>query len=392
MQRQHTTEANLTNSSSNPARNGPLSSTAACGSGVHPAPVRIGIDIMGGDHAPDAILKGCVLALEDLDPGDVLLVGPQGLIREMLDERGVKDGDPRIEIVHASEVIEMGDSAAAAVRAKAESSIVKLHQLGGKAHPRRCDAVLSAGNTGACVAAASLHMRRLRHVQRPGITVTVPVFHGPIVLTDAGANPAPKAEHLWQYGVMADVYARTVLLNPNPRVALMNIGSEEGKGTDLIKETRDLLKATPGLNYIGYIEGRDFFDGAADVVVTDGLVGNTLLKAAEGMAKSLFKAIAAEILAQDPSLVMKFEPVIKAIYAKNDYHEYGGAPLLGINGACIICHGSSEPRTIRAAIRNSRAFVRAGVNEAIVHRLAELEGMLNLARPAPPLAAEGIRV
>lgn len=359
-------------------------------------PVRVGIDIMGGDHAPDAILKGCVQALDDLGPGDQLVFFGRGrIIREFLDERDVRHNDPRIEIVDAEQVIDMGESASLGVRRKTDSSIVKMHQMGAKDHPTRCDVVLSAGNTGACVAAATLFMRRLPSVIRPGIAVTVPVFHGPVVLTDAGANPEPKAEHLWQYGLMADVLARRVLGNPNPRVALMNIGSEEAKGTGLIKQTRDLLKATPGLNYIGYIEGRDFFDGAADVVVTDGLVGNTLLKAAEGMAKSLFKAIAAELMEYDPSLVQKFEPVVKRIYAKNDYHEHGGAPLLGINGACFIAHGSSEARTIRAAIRNCRTFVRAGVNDAIIERLREVEAanVPELIRQASGEAAdEGVRV
>ncbi|MEI7658025.1 MAG: phosphate acyltransferase PlsX [Phycisphaerae bacterium] len=339
--------------------------------------MRIAVDIFGGDHAPDAILKGCVMALGDLPPGDQLvLVGKAGDIFEMLEERGVDRGDPRIEVVHAEQVIEMGDSAAKAVRSKVDSSIVKMSMLGAEGHPNRCDVVLSAGNTGACVAAAMLHMRRLPGVLRPGITVTIPAFHNNIVLIDAGANPEPKAEHLWQYGVMAEVMARKVLKLDNPRVAMMNIGSEEAKGTGIIKQTRDLLKATPGLNYIGYIEGRDFFEGVADVVVTDGLVGNTLLKAAEGMAKSLFKAIAAEMIAIDPSLVSKFEPVVKSIYAKNDYHEYGGAPLLGVNGACFIAHGSSEPRTIRAAIRNCRIFHHAHVNEEIVRRLAEVAPVL----------------
>jgi glycerol-3-phosphate acyltransferase PlsX len=357
-------------------------------------PVRVAVDIMGGDHAPDAILKGCIMALDDLPPGDqIVLVGPASLIREVLTERGISDSDPRIEIVDCSEVIDMGESAVEAVKTKTDSSIVRMSELGSLRHPRHCDVVLSAGNTGACVAAASLCMRRLRHVIRPGIAVTVPVFHGPVVLTDAGANPQPKPEHLWQYAIMADIYARHVHKIENPRVALMNIGSEEAKGTGLIKQTRDLLKATPGLNYIGYIEGRDFFDGAADVVVTDGLVGNTLLKAAEGMAKSLFKAIAAEIMLQDPGLMMKFEPVVKAIYAKNDYHEYGGAPLLGVNGGCFIAHGSSEARTIRAAIRNCRTYIRNHVNEAIVHRLAEIEKVMprsQVVKPDP--VDEGVKV
>jgi glycerol-3-phosphate acyltransferase PlsX len=169
-------------------------------------------------------------------------------------------------------------------------------------------------------------------------------------------------------------------------VAQMNIGSEEAKGTGLTKETRDLLKATPGINYIGYIEGRDFFDGAADVVVTDGFVGNTLLKMAEGLARSLFAAIAHEIFTHDPDLALRLEPVVKAIYAKNDYHEHGGAPLLGVNGGMIIAHGSSEPRTIRAAIRKMREFVASGVNAAITARLAEVASMTQFAHTHEPEA------
>lgn len=335
----------------------------------------MGVDVMGGDHAPEAILKGCLMALPLLEAGDELvLIGPEPLLREMLSERGASD--PRLKIHHAPDVITMEDSPAKAVRGKPESSIVRMARLGSVHATDRCDVVLSAGNTGACVSAAIMHMRRLPHVHRPGIAVTIPAFHGPLVMIDAGANPEPKAAHLWQYGVMAETYARVCLGIARPRVGLINIGAEEGKGTDMVRETRDLLRATPGLNYIGYVEGRDLFDGVADVVVTDGFLGNTLLKMAEGLAKSLFAAIAAEIIAADPELALKLDPVVKQIYKKNDYHEYGGAPLLGVNGACFIAHGSSEPRTIRAAVRNCRAFVASGVNAAIVERLTEVEAAL----------------
>jgi glycerol-3-phosphate acyltransferase PlsX len=232
--------------------------------------------------------------------------------------------------------------------------------------------VISAGNTGACVAAGQMHMRRLPGVHRPGIAVTIPAFHGPVVLCDAGANPEPRPLHLWQYGLMAEVLAKKSLGIASPRVALMNIGAEEGKGSDLIKETRDLFRRTPGINFTGYIEGRDLFAGAADVVVTDGFTGNSMLKMAEGLAKSLFEAIAAEILEYDPNLMVQFEPVIKSIYKKNDYHEYGGAPLLGCNGVMMIAHGSSESKTIKNAIRNTIQHVRAHVNDAIVARIAEV--------------------
>lgn len=332
--------------------------------------MRLAIDVMGGDHAPDAVLKGCIAGIEHLREDDrLVLVGPRSLIEETLRERGVSD--PRLEIVDAPDQIAMHESPTSAVRTKKNSSIVVMSRLGSpKADPaQRCDAVLSAGNTGACVAAGQMLMKRLPGVHRPGIAVTIPAFHGPVVLCDAGANPEPRGTHLWQYGVMSDVYARTVLGIENPRVALMNIGAEEGKGSDLVKQAHDLLKATPDLNYTGFVEGRDFFAGAADVIVTDGFVGNTVLKMAEGLAKSLFQAIAAEIFESDPNLALQFEPIVKQIYKKNDYHEMGGAPLLGVNGSVFIAHGSSEARTISAAIREARRAVNAHVNDAIVERL-----------------------
>ncbi len=338
--------------------------------------MRLAVDVLGGDHAPEAVLKGCIAALPELDADDtIVLVGPTDLIEESLREWGVNDA--RLEIEHATEMIEMHESPTKAVRSKTESSIVKMAHLGSRKAERRCDVILSAGNTGACVAASIMHLKRLPHVHRPGIAVTIPAFHGPIVLCDAGANPEPKATHLWQYAIMADTYAKHILGMENPRVALMNIGSEEAKGSDLVKGARDLLRETPNINYIGFVEGRDFFAGAADVIVTDGFVGNTVLKMAEGMAKSLFEAIASEIFELDPDLALQFEPIVKQIYAKNDYHEYGGAPLLGVNGAMMIAHGSSQPRTITAAIRNSKAFIKTAVNEAIVTRLEEIESGMN---------------
>lgn len=334
--------------------------------------MRLAVDVLGGDLAPEAPLKGCIGALAELEPDDrLVLVGPRDLIEEALSEWGIND--PRLEIEHASQMIDMHESPTKAVRSKPDSSIVKMALLGSKKAENPCDVVISAGNTGACVAAGIMHLKRLPHVHRPGIAVTIPAFHGPIVLCDAGANPEPKASHLWQYAVMADIFAKHTLGIESPRVALMNIGSEEAKGSDLVKGARDLLRETPNINYIGFVEGRDFFAGAADVIITDGFVGNTVLKMAEGMAKSLFSAIASEIFALDPELALQFEPVVKQIYAKNDYHEYGGAPLLGVNGAMIIAHGSSEPRTIKAAIRNAKAFVKASVNDAIVTRLDEIQ-------------------
>lgn len=336
--------------------------------------MRLAIDVLGGDHAPDVVLNGGLDAMDLLDPSDeIVWVGPQEVIRDFLDERGVRDA--RISIEHATQNIEMHEQPAKAVRQKADSTIVRMARLGSTKTPpeRRADAVMSAGNTGACVSAAIMQMKRLPRVQRPGIAVTIPTFNGPVVLIDAGSNPEPRPTHLWQYGIMADTYARHVLGLRNPRIAQMNIGTEEEKGTDLIKQARDLLKATPGLNYIGYVEGRDVADGVTDVIVTDGFVGNTLLKMAEGLVKTVVSAIAHEILNHDPELALRLEPVVKRLYSKIDYHEHGGAPLLGVNGGFIIAHGSSNRRSIKSAIRMSREFVRSGVNAAIVERLEQVE-------------------
>jgi len=332
--------------------------------------MRIAIDAMGGDHAPDAVIRGAAQVLDALDPSDELvLVGVEPRVRDVLASIGVDD--PRVRVMHAPDVIAMDAKAALAVRSLPNSSIVQLARLGSSKAEQPADVVVSAGNTGACVSAAIMHMKRLRGVHRPGIAVTIPAFAGPVVLCDAGANPEPQPLHLWQYGLMAEVYARHIHGVERPRVATMNIGAEESKGSDLVKAAHEMLKVTPGLHYVGFVEGRELFDGAADVVVTDGFVGNTLLKMAEGLVSSLFRAIVAELKTIDPGLASRFEPIIGELYRKNDYHEHGGAPLLGVNGGFLIAHGSSEPRTIRAAILNSRDYVAAGVNEAIRARLEE---------------------
>lgn len=336
--------------------------------------MRIAIDAMGGDHAPDAIVKGCLEALPLLAPDDTLiLVGDRHVIEDIVREKGVRD--PRLTVEHTTQIITMEDSPVEAVRAKPDSSLVRMAQLGSsRRSDTPADVVISAGNTGACVSAATMYMKRLPGAHRPGIACTIPSLGGPVVLCDVGANPEPRATHLAQYGVMAEVYAKRVLGKSNPRVAQMNIGSEEAKGTGMIKQVRDLLRTIPDLNYIGYIEGRDLFEGVADVVVTDGFVGNTMLKLAEGLSRSLFKSLFHEIMLADMDLGLRLEPVLKGLFKKNDYHEYGGAPLLGVNGVCFICHGSSEARSIRNAIRSACEYHRAGMNGAMAERLEALEG------------------
>jgi len=329
---------------------------------------------MGGDNAPDAILAGALDSLGMFEPDDrLVLVGDEPIIREGIDERQLAD-DQRIEVVATTQLIEMNEPPVTAIRTKPDSSIVRVARLGGpRGGARRCDVIISAGNTGACVASAQMSMRRLAGVHRPGIGVVIPTFHGPIVLCDVGANPEPRPMHLHQYGHMASVYARQVIGIDNPRVALLSIGDEEAKGNTLVKETSKLMRADDTLPYVGFIEGRDIFGGSADVIVTEGFTGNVVLKLSEGLASGIFKTLAHEIFEISPKLAMEFEPVVKSIYKKHDYHEYGGAPLLGTNGICIICHGSSEARTIPAAIRAGQSVLRGGVNQQIVNVLAEVE-------------------
>ncbi|MCA9290769.1 MAG: hypothetical protein KDA25_06550, partial [Phycisphaerales bacterium] len=225
--------------------------------------MRVGLDVMGGDHAPDAVLDGALAALSDLAADDgLVLVGDGDVIRRWIDANTVTD--PRIEIVATTEVIAMDEPPVEAVRTKKDSSITVLAELATakKAEKRglaMLDAIVSAGNTGACVSAAQMYMRRLPGVHRPGIAVTVPTFAGPIVLIDVGANIEPKAIHLAQYGVMGAVYARRILGIDHPRIALMNVGGEEQKGTAEMKEARDRLRADQRLNFTGYIEGRAVF-------------------------------------------------------------------------------------------------------------------------------------
>lgn len=347
--------------------------------------MRIAIDVMGGDNAPDAILAGALAAVKLLSPDDrIVLFGDEQIIREGITEAGLGN-ETRLEIVATHNEIGMADSPVVALRSKPQSAIVQMSEAAGRKAPAhlKCDVAISAGNTGACVAAAQMAMRRLPGVHRPGIAVTLPTFAGPVVLCDVGANPEPRASHLHQYGHMAGVYAECVIGIENPRVAILSIGGEEGKGNQLTRETHQLMKADRTIHYVGYIEGRDLFAGKADVVVTEGFTGNVVLKLAEGLAAGLFKTIAHEIFEVDPELAMRFEPVVKSIYKKHDYHEYGGAPLLGANGLCLICHGSSEARTITNAVRAAIEYQALNVNERIVERLARYEAAHGAGAPGP---------
>jgi glycerol-3-phosphate acyltransferase PlsX len=328
--------------------------------------MRIAIDAMGGDDAPDEIIAGVLESIELLAEDDqLILVGPENEIEARLTSKPSRRGI--ISIVHAPDIIAMDDVPIESLRRKPKSSIAIIAKL---AKRGQADAVISAGNTGACVAAFQMRMRNLPGVNRPGIAVVFPTPEGPVTICDVGANIACKPIHLYQYGVMASVYSKHLLGIENPRVGLMSIGSEDAKGNEVVKKTRELMKSDSNMNFVGNIEGRDIFKGACEVVIAEGFVGNVILKLTEGLVDGLFKAIKHELMEEKIRLAMKFKPVMKRIYKKYDYNEYGGALLLGVNGTAIICHGSSQSRTIKNAILASKKFYTEKINDKIVEYLS----------------------
>jgi len=320
---------------------------------------------MGGDNAPDEIIAGALESIESLSEDDeLILVGPQEVIEAQLPSLNSRKG--AISVVHAPDIIAMDEVPIETLRKKHKSSIAVLAKL---AKRGQADAVISAGNTGACVAAFQMRMRTLSGVNRPGIAVVFPTPEGPVVICDVGANIACKPIHLYQYGVMANMYSKHLLGIENPRVGLMSIGSEDAKGNEVVKKARGLMKSDPNMNFVGNIEGRDIFEGTCDVVTCEGFVGNVILKLTEGLVDGLFKAIKYELMEEKLRLAMKFKHIMKRIYKKYDYNTYGGAPLLGVNGTALICHGTSERRTIRNAILTSKSFYTERINDKIIEYL-----------------------
>ena len=329
--------------------------------------MRIAIDAMGGDHAPDEIIAGALEAIPQLDKDDeVILVGPQELVEAKLAELKYKKG--RVSIHDAPDVVAMDEAPIESLRSKPKSSIAVMAKL---AKRGQADAVISAGNTGACVAAFQMRMRNLPKVNRPGIAVVFPMSAGPVTICDVGANVACKPINLYQYGLMSSVYSQHILGIDQPRVGLMSIGEEDSKGNEVVKRTRELLRNDPQINFIGNIEGRDIFRGVCDVVVCEGFVGNVILKLTEGAVDGLFRAIKQELMQEKARLALKFKPIIMRVYKKHDYNEYGGAPLLGINGTALICHGTSKSYTIRNAVAAAKKFHTQRINDKITTCLAE---------------------
>ncbi len=328
------------------------------------AAARIAVDAMGGDNAPRAIIRGALAALRDLDDIVIVLVGQEPVIRAELD--GADAPADRIKIVHASEVVDMDETPTEALRQKKDSSLMVMTRL---AAAGEADAIISAGNTGACAAAAQLRMRPLRCISRPGIAVTLPTFYGPVVLCDVGANIQAKPHHLYEYAVMATLYAEKVVGVKKPRVGLVSIGEESRKGTEVVKQTHELLAGDPRIDFVGNVEGRELFANCCEVAVSDGFVGNILLKFIEGLSEGLFKTISAEFRDEDPAAKERFDGALQRVWARHDYSEYGGAPLLGVDGVCIICHGRSDERAIRNAVKAARLFLQHEFNDAVVARL-----------------------
>lgn len=322
---------------------------------------RIALDIMGGDRAPDAILKGALLAASPngrwkMPPERLLLVGDEALIRSKLVELG---GNPGFAIRHASQVIGMGESPPTALRQKPDSSIggmiaaIKKGEAG---------AAVSMGNTGAVVGAATIGLGTLAGVLRPGIAVSMQLTGRPLTVVDMGALLEPKPESLMQFGVMGSVYSRDVLGVAAPRVGLLNVGEEDSKGTETLKNAFKLLKHAP-IDFIGNIEGNDVLQHKADVVVTDGFTGNVVLKLMEDMAGFMLKLAFTELGKHGIRVPLE---AIAAIKKQVDYSEYGGALLLGVDGVVIIGHGRSDETAVANALSVGARALDAGVNAHIV--------------------------
>jgi len=327
--------------------------------------VRIAVDAMGGDYAPQEIIKGAVTAAVE-EKIKVVLVGKENVVRS---ELGKYDYPSEyIEILDAPEVIEMDEHPAKAVRKKKNSSLVVATRL---VKEGRAAAIVSAGNTGAQMAAALFELGRLPGIERPGIATVFPTPSGGKVLIDSGANVDCSASNLVQFAYLGSAYASQVLGIPDPRVALLNIGTEPTKGNEAVVAAFKALEKDDNINFWGNLEGRDFFTAEADVIVCDGFVGNVVLKLTEGIVTTLFSLLREEIV-KNPLRKLGgalVKPGFREIFRKLDHTEYGGAPLLGVQGISIICHGSSRAKSIYNALRYARDAVENGFLEVVMKKL-----------------------
>ncbi|MDD2702468.1 MAG: phosphate acyltransferase PlsX [Candidatus Omnitrophica bacterium] len=326
--------------------------------------MKIIVDAMGGDHAPEVVIAGTIAAVREYGT-DVVLVGDEARIKTLL-HRAKYSGD-KIGVHNAEDVIQMCESPALSVRRKRNSSIVVGLNL---VRDGTGDAFFSAGNTGAVVCAGTLSLGLLPGIERPGIALILPTLKGIALIIDVGANIDPKPVQLVQYGIMADAYSRYILNRADPRVGLLNIGEEAGKGTDFFKETHELFQKSH-LKFIGNVEGRDLYSGKSDIIVCDGFVGNVALKVSESLAESLQIFLKKHIKSSIWSILgyLLMRGSLKSFRKEIDYSEYGGAPLLGVNGVVIIGHGRSNANAVKNAIRVAQEEVERKFNEKILEAL-----------------------
>jgi len=321
---------------------------------------------MGGDHAPREIVQGAVLATREA-PVDILLVGREEDVRP---ELASFSSDPSLSVIDAREVVEMNDTALSPLRRKRNSSVRVCANLVSEG---KADAFVSAGNTGATWTSAKMVLGMIEGVSRPALAAVLPSLHGHTILLDVGANVDSKPQQLREFAVMGHFYSQMLFGLEHPRVGLLSIGEEEGKGNELTRETYRVLKET-GLNFIGNVEGRDIYNGNADVVVCDGFIGNVVLKASEALAGMVSAAMKEELQA---TAIRKVGAALahgafQQLKRRFDYAERGGAPLLGVRGGCIVCHGSSNAKAIKNAIRMAAEFVDKGINEKIQAKISDL--------------------
>jgi glycerol-3-phosphate acyltransferase PlsX len=335
------------------------------------AKVRVALDAMGGDHAPAATVQGAVEAAREYGIG-VHLVGREDLIRAELARYDTQGLD--LPITHTEEVIEMDEHPANAVRRKKNASMIVALQL---ARDGEAVGAVSAGNSGAMMAASLFVLRRIAGVDRPALGAVLPTRSRAALVLDAGANTDCKPEYLQQFALMGSVYMERIFRVAQPRVALLANGEEETKGNQQVQEAHQLLKASArqlGLNFIGNVEGRDIPAGAAEVVVCDGFVGNVVLKLSEGLAETLIGMLRTQMTANPVSTLAAavLRPGLKRLFKRLDYAEYGGVPLLGVNGVAVVAHGRSNAKAIKNALRVARETAELGVVSAIAEGLAKL--------------------
>ena len=332
----------------------------------------VAVDVMGGDNAPSHEVTGAVMAARQWQI-PIVLVGQPAAVETELARHDIRGLDIRIE--QASEVVGMHDSASDAVRKKKDSSIRVAFEM---VKQGIADAVVSTGNSGATMAAGMFVLKRIPEIDRPAIATVVPNLKDHTLVLDVGGNVDCKPHHLVQFALMGSVYVSQMLGKTTPRVGLLSNGEEESKGNELTRDANQILKRT-SLNYIGYTEGRDIYNGRVDVVVCDGFVGNVVLKVSEGLAEAIGRMLRKELSSRFLSKIgyLLAKPALKAFRKKVDYAEYGGAPLLGIQGTAMICHGSSNPRAIMNAIKMAHDSVVRQVNKKLTEHLEVIRSERN---------------